>query len=278
MKAVLVVTPDNTLRARLLRTFTDSSTFLAPSDAEALKTLRLIDVDAIFRDSRGPVRNLSAFVAQVKDLMPTALVVAVGPGDEEGGAADFALPAEFTQRDVDGAVRQLGDKQRLLREVAALRTQPASLVPVPGDEASRETPALARILKEFSRVLAAGFHLPRVLEMFLDAIGEFLRPTRSALLLLDPGGEVYRVRAHRGLAPQVVEAVRVSASHGLGRWLAAQGRPARLQDLTDPALAAELKLLGGVVAVPLLTHGELVAILVVGQPVMGGTYGRPELE
>jgi nitrogen fixation/metabolism regulation signal transduction histidine kinase len=134
------------------------------------------------------------------------------------------------------------------------------------------------VLKEFSRVIAAGFHLPRVLDMFLDAVGELLRPTRSALLLPDESGEVCRVRAHRGLAPQVVEAVRLSVAHGLSRWLAAQGRPARLEQLADPALAAELRLLGGVVAVPLLTRGELVAILVVGQRVVGGTYGRHEIE
>jgi nitrogen fixation/metabolism regulation signal transduction histidine kinase len=75
-----------------------------------------------------------------------------------------------------------------------------------------------------------------------------------------------------------VEAVRLSAARGLGRWLVAQGRPALLQGLTDPALVAELRLLGGVVAVPLLAHGDLVAILVVGQPVLGGAYGRQETE
>jgi len=36
--------------------------------------------------------------------------------------------------------------------------------------------------------------------------------------------------------------------------------------------------LQGIVAVPLLARGQLVAILVLGQPVMGGTYGRQELE
>jgi nitrogen fixation/metabolism regulation signal transduction histidine kinase len=76
----------------------------------------------------------------------------------------------------------------------------------------------------------------------------------------------------------VADAVKISAAHGLARWLAAQGRPARIQDLSDPVLIAELKLLGGTVAVPLLTQGELVAILVVGQPLVGPPYGRHETE
>ncbi|MBI4246462.1 MAG: GAF domain-containing protein, partial [Candidatus Rokubacteria bacterium] len=130
----------------------------------------------------------------------------------------------------------------------------------------------------FSRVFAAGFDLPRVTEMFLDAIAELLRPTRLALLTPDEGRQVFRVAAHRGLAPQIVESVRLSATSGLSRWLALQGRPSRLQELGDHALARELTLLGGVIAVPLLTHGELVAILIVGQPVVGSGYGRHETE
>ncbi len=276
MKTVLVVTPDNALRARLLRAFPDCSAFAAPTDTDALKTLRLVDVDVVLRDSRGPARTLGAFVMQARALNPGSLVVAIGAGEEEAEAADFLLPAAFTQRELDAALRQASDRRRLLREVATLKAQSAP--PAVAEEPPRETPALSPALREFSRVLAAGFDLPRVLEMFLDAIGELLRPARSALLLLEEGGEIYRVRVHRGLAPQVVEAVRVSATHGLGRWLAAQGRPARLQDVTDPALVAEMKLLGGAVAVPLLTHGELIAILVVGQPIVGGSYGRHETE
>jgi PAS domain S-box-containing protein len=75
-----------------------------------------------------------------------------------------------------------------------------------------------------------------------------------------------------------VGSVRLSASQGLVRWLAAQGRPARLVDLTDPDVVRELKLLQSVLAVPLLTHGELVGILTVGHPVVGSTYGRGQTE
>jgi signal transduction histidine kinase len=280
MKTILVVTPDAALRARLLRGFPNCSAFVADDDAEALKTLRLIDVEAVLRDSRGPARTLGAFLAQVRDLSPTTLVVAIGPGDDEEAAADFTLPAAFAQRDLEAALRQLDDRQHLVHEIATLRSQMTPVAPptAPEKDLAGEAPALARVLKEFSRAFTAGFHLPRVLDMFLDAIGELVRPSRSALLLPDDSGEVYRVRAHRGLAPQVVEAVRLSAAQGLSRWLAAQGRPARLQELTDPALAGELRLLGGVMAVPLLTHGDLVAILIVGQPVMGGAYGRHETE
>lgn len=278
MKTVLLVTGDSALRTRLLRAFPDASVFVAQNDPEALKMLRLVEVELIFRDSRGPGHGLEAFAARAKETAPAALLVAVGADPEETGAAGFALSAAFTQRDFELLMRQLDDKQQLQREVATLRAPSAPALAAHEADLTREANGLARILKEFSRVFAAGFDLPRVLEMVLDAIGELLRPTRSALLLLEDDGETYRVRAHRGLLPQVVTAARLSATHGLGRWLAQQGRPVRLADLADPVLAAELRLLGGALAVPLLAHGELVAMLIVGQPVIGNTYGRHETE
>jgi nitrogen-specific signal transduction histidine kinase len=279
MKTVLIVTADAALRGRLQRVFTDCSAFAAQNDVEALKTLRSVEVDGVFRDSRAPAKNLPAFATRVRELSPGALIVAVGASEEEADAADFVVPAAFTQRDLDAALRRLGDKQRLQRELALLKT----LAPLSPTASAAEaappstTSALQRVLKEFSRVLAAGTDLPRVLDMFLEALVELLRPTRCAVLMPD-GTEVYRVRAHRGLSPQVADAVKMSAAHGLARWLAAQGRPARIQDLSDPVLIAELKLLGGTVAVPLLTQGELVAILVVGHPLVGPPYGRHETE
>jgi PAS domain S-box-containing protein len=62
------------------------------------------------------------------------------------------------------------------------------------------------------------------------------------------------------------------------RWLAIQARPAPLAEMTDPEILRELKLLQAVVAVPLLAHGELVAVLALGQPVFGTSYGRREMQ
>src|SRR5207245_6102658 len=145
-------------------------------------------------------------------------------------------------------------------------------------ETSWDNAALARVLKAFSRVFAAGFDLRRVLDTFLEAIGDVVRPTRVAVLLPEADGREFRIAAHRGLAPQIVHSVRLPAAEGLPRWLAAQGRPIALHDVTDPELVRELKLLQGVVATPLLAHGDLVAILVLGQPVFGTGYSRAEIE
>lgn len=279
MKTALLVTSDSALCARLSRTLDGCSVFSAATEAEALKTLRLVDIDVVFLDSTQAARDLSGFVARVKEVAAATCVVAIGAPEDEAHAADFTVPASFTPRDLGQAVRHIDERLRLLRELAALRAQLTPALP-PGIVApeGRETPPLSRILKEFSRLFAAGFDLPRALERFLDTIGELLRPARSALLLPDEADAAYRVVAHRGLAPKIAGSVRLSVTAGLGHWLMTQGRPARLQELTDPDVRRELTLLQAVVAIPLLAQGELAGVLVVGQPVIGSGYSREETE
>ena len=279
MNTILVVTSDDALRARLMVALGEHSVFTAPNDTEALKTLRLIEIDVVVRGA-GTSRDVESFVARVRAIAPAALTITIGVTAEDSETADFTLPVTFTQRELDGVLRRVIDKLHLTREITALRS---SLGPeAPGTTVGPDEPwegaAFARVLKEFTRAFAAGFDLPRALEMFLDAIRELVRPTRMALLLPDADAQEYRVATHRGLARPIVESVRLHAGQGLARWLAAQGRPARLHDLTDPEIVRELKLLQSVLAVPLLAHGELVAILTVGQPVVGSMYRRGETE
>ena len=281
MNAVLVVTADAALRGRLQRSLTSFSVFPVESDAEAVKTLRLVDIDLVLRESTGPAGALSTFVASVREVAPMAFVIAIGLAGEEEHAADFTLPDGFTARDLTAILQQALEKQRLLREIKALRAPGPASTPEPAaatGESSWDGPALARVLKAFSRVLAAGFDLRRVLETFLEAIGDVVHATRMAVLLPDAEGREFRIVAHRGLAPQIVQSVRLGATDGLARWLATQARPATLGDIRDPDIVRELKLVQGVVATPLLAHGELVAILILGQPVFGTGYARTEME
>jgi nitrogen-specific signal transduction histidine kinase len=276
MRTVLVVTPDDELRERLGRILSGFTVFEAAGDADALQTLRLIEVDLVLRDGRAPAGVIPAFLGRVRNFAPLALMVTVGATREEDeAAADFSLSEELSAREVDSVLRQARERQRLAQELAALRA-PASAPEVERgprwDEAT-----FARVLRGFTRLFAAGFDLPRVLDKFVDAVAELVRPARIAVLLPDHTG-AFAVAAERGLAPQIVQSVRLSPADGLARWLATQGRPARLGELPDVAVARELRLLQGVVAVPLLARGELVAVLILGAPVLGPAYAGAELE
>jgi GAF domain-containing protein/CheY-like chemotaxis protein len=296
MKTVLLVSPSETLRSQVVRGLGERSVFFASSDDEALKTLRVTRVEAIVKDAAAPLRDVPRFIARVRHLCPSAVVICLLPAGESADddesaaeAADFVLLQPFSSRHLQDVLRQAEEKLRLLEEVAAFRScygaapgngREKSVV---GPEASSH--ALAQVAQEFAKALAAGFDLPRVLNLFLDAVAEMVRPSRSAILLADQHGRQYRVGAFRGLVPHVVEALTLAADSGLPLWLAAEGRLIQIDEAhgrpADPAareLAREMTMLQAVVAIPLISHGELVAILTLGQRITGGAYSRGETE
>lgn len=297
MKTVLLVSASDALRTRLLRGLEDThSVFTAASDDEALRTLRLTEMELIFKEIVGPSRDLAAFIASVRHLCPNSVVVCIlTPGadtpdrESEAEAADFVLLEPFTTRQLQSLLKQADDKLHLLQEVAALR---ASRLPSdaggPESQADSAPPspqAATQMAKEFAKALAAGFDLPRVLDQFLDGVGELVRPSRAAILLAGPESHLYRVAAYRGLAPHVVESLTLAADSGLPLWLATEGRLIQIEQArsrsADPAareIARELAALQSVVAIPLSSHGELVGILTLGQRISGGGYGRGETE
>jgi len=293
---VLLVSPDEALRAQLVRALGDRSVFFAASDDEALKTLRVTQVEAIVKDAFAPLREVPRFIARARHVCPSAVVICVLPAgesseDDESAAeaADFVLLQPFTSRHLQDIVRQAEEKLRLLEEVAAFRSSRGAASgnghegSILGLEASSH--ALTQVAKEFAKALAAGFDLPRVLNLFLDAVAEMVRPSRSAILLADQHGRQYRVGAFRGLVPHVVEALTLAADTGLPLWLAAEGRLIQIDEAhgrpADPAareIAREMAVLQAVVAIPLISHGELVAVLTLGQRITGGAYSRGETE
>jgi signal transduction histidine kinase len=296
VKTILLVSASETLRNRLLRGFEYThSMFTAASDDEALRTLRLTEMDLIVKEVVGPSRGLAAFIANARHLCPTAVVICIltpgidPDGENETEAADFVLIEPFTSRQLQSLLKQADDKLRLLQEVAALRAarNPAAAGTA---ESLTDTPApslqaATQMVKEFAKALAAGFDLPRVLDQFLDGVGELARPSRAAILLAGPESHLYRVVAYRGLAPHVVDSLTLAGDSGLPLWLATEGRLIHIDyarnHSAEPAareIARELAALQSVVAIPLSSHGELVGILTLGQRISGGGYGRDETE
>jgi len=296
VRTVLLVSANEAFRSRIVRALGDRSVFFASSDEEALKTLRVTRVEAIVKEAVAPLRDVQSFIGRVRHVCPSSVVICVLPPGEESEedesaaeAADFVLLQPFTSRHLQDVLRHAEEKLRLLEEVAAFRSSHGGASgngaegSILGLEPSSH--ALTQVAKEFAKALAAGFDLPRVLDLFLDAVAEMVRPSRSAILLADQHGRQYRVGAFRGLVPHVVEALTLAADSGLPLWLAAQGRLIQIDEAhgraADPAareIAREMAVLQAVVAIPLISHGELVAVLTLGQRITGGAYSRGETE
>ena len=81
MNTVLVLTADEAIRSRIARSLSKFSIFEARSESEAFQTLRLVDIDVVLREGKGPAGALASFVAAAKDIAPRTLVVAIGESD-----------------------------------------------------------------------------------------------------------------------------------------------------------------------------------------------------
>jgi hypothetical protein len=274
MTTVLLVTRDERWRDHVSIALPGASVFVAADDADALRQLRRIEIDLVVWAGQA---YADAFVAHVREVAPGSVIIIVARGGDENAIADFVFGETQSIAQFKTVIRQALERHRMLREITTLRAHAAAFQSRDAAATEPPPPASAKLLKEFTRVLVAGFDLSRTLELFIEAVIEFLRPARLALLLPDSEGRAYRVRAHRGLAPQIAESVRLPAEHGLCRWLAIEGRPARSGDLTETQVARELTLLQGSIAVPLLARGELVAVLVVAPLVRNG-YAGHEIE
>ncbi len=297
MRTVLLLSEDEALDTQLLRALPDCSVFPTPTNEEALRTLRLTEVDLILKHVTQPLHDLEDFIAKARQLRPSVVIVCILPTeglsqDDEAAAegADFVVLHPFTTQQLRAVLHQAEEKLRLLQEVTALRAVPRpgghgqlSEEPEFADEGSSRE--LNQVAKEFAKALAAGFDLPRVIDLFLDAVSELARPSRSAILLADDEHRQYRVRASRGLARHVVESVSLSADTGLPLWLVSEGRLIQIEEAQGRAadsaareIAREMAVLQAVVAIPLASHGDLVGILTLGQRITGGAYGRRETE
>lgn len=288
MKTVLLVTADPKLRARLLRPLGERSVFFADTDDEAVRTLRYAEVDLIIKEAPGAAPEMASFAARVRELSPGAVIVGISDDASIGDTADYALVRPFGHRDLTAVLRQAEERHGLVHELSSLRATSPAEAPLASETDRRPdlVPAnLEQGLRQFARVLAVGFDLPRMLELLLDAIGELVQPCRSAILLPDSTGRLFSVWAQRGLSPQIVEAVRLPVEAGLPHWLETQGRPITLDEALhrspNPrtrALGRELSLLQSVLAIPLMAKGDLVAILALGERVAGGGYDRQDVE
>jgi nitrogen-specific signal transduction histidine kinase len=272
---VAIVGTTDVWRERVHLALPDASVFAFADPASALDHIKRYAIDVVLWATPNG-GNAEEFVRSVREVAPSSVTVVVADGEDEKVSADFVLPEVHTHQQLAQVLRRAFERHRLLQEITSLRAQ-VHAAPEPRVE-SAAPPASDRLLKEFTRILAAGFDLPRTLEMFVDGVIELMRPARVALLLPDRQRGTYRVRVHRGLVPQIAESVRLAADRGLGQWLAVEGRPARVGDLSDPQVTRDLALLQGAMAVPLLARGDLVAILVVGPPLVRSAYAAHEVE
>ncbi|MGH7322624.1 MAG: PAS domain-containing protein [Candidatus Rokuibacteriota bacterium] len=281
MRTGLLVSRNDPLAARLKRVLEGA---LALVRSPGLEQSSPLPIDLVLIDV-GSASVESDDLTAVRGRYPQAFVVAVVSTDEPAmpgiERCDLVIPRDLPDPALRAAIEQALRFQRLSQEVAALRRErarpAASAPPATANGGSLQ----GTVLKEVGKLLATHFDLDRVVDFFLDAIAELVRPGRSALRLADNDGR-YRLRGHRGLDPVLSDHLRLDPAEGLPAWLRHHARLAVGRELNrEPEwldAARELDLMGGEVAVPLWVQAKLVGILVLGPRVTGQAYAGEDLE
>ncbi len=288
MRTVRVLSRDAGLAARLRRLLNGSLDFGASGSlARALEPGAAGQADLLLLDFGSANVDPDELATAAAIASRPFLVGLLAPDDPVPPGVDrcdLALPRDTPDTPLRLAIDQGLRVRRLELEVASLRRDRTRREPASAPAATNghgSSTALGTVLKELGKLLSAHFDIERVVEFFLDAITELVRPGRVALLLVDDEHR-YRPRGFRGLNPDLAERLRLESGEGLADWfrqhvrLAVRGELEREPDWLEAA--RELALLGGEVAVPLWVQAKLVGILVLGPRVTGQPYGSEDLE
>ena len=286
MRTVRVLSRDAGLAARLRRLLHGSLDFgTGGSLARALEPGAAGQADVLLLDfgsANLDPDELAAAAAVASRPFLVGLLAPDEPVPPGADRCDLALPRDTPDAPLRLAIDQGLRMRRLELEVASLRRDRVRREPAPTvTNGHGSSTVLGTVLKELGKLLSAHFDIERVVEFFLDAITELVRPGRVALLLVDDEHR-YRPRGFRGLDPDLAERLRLESGEGLADWFRQHVRLAVRDELErEPdwlEAARELAILGGEVAVPLWVQAKLVGILVLGPRVTGQPYGSEDLE
>jgi nitrogen-specific signal transduction histidine kinase len=296
MKALLLVANKQERLAQLQKLLGETHTlFTAESPADAVEFLQLTKVDVVVGAFDTRSLKVVQFFEQVKAVQRHCVTLYLAPPLPPDGAGeetsiprtDFVLRRPFSREDLCQIIDQSLEKQRLLEELASVRgqvgTQPTPAAPKLNSDLSLSR--IGQILRDFAKAFSAKSDLPRALNLFLDAIGAFLRPSRMSILTRNATTREFEIRAHRGLQPQLAESLRLRANEGLPLWLMTEARIIHRAEVERHLHAPEyldihreMQALRTVASIPLIASGSLLGILNLGERVTGLPYTDDELE
>jgi nitrogen-specific signal transduction histidine kinase len=296
MRSLLLVADMRERLAELQKLLGDTYTlFIAESQGDALECLQLTKVDVVVGAFETRSVDIVQFFEQVKVLQPNCVTLYLAPprpldsvGSEMfGPQSDFCIHRPFSGNELHLIVNQALEKQQLIEGLASYREQRSIQRPLMAVKPAGELSLgrIGQILRDFAKAFSSNFDLERALNLFLDAVGELLRPSRLSILVRNRTTRAFEVRAYRGLRPQVAESLRLRADEGLPRWLTIEARIIHLAEVeshlhipTYLEVHREMQALRSVASIPLIAAGALVGILNLGERVTGLPYNDDELE
>lgn len=249
---------------------------LAERDAreEAVRTLE----DVTQRVHGEYVRKLGQMEAELRDARNT-------PRDlgALGAAEAVALQAEAARASEE--VRRAGRRAELAEQQLATAVGQLEHTHIELHRRSEALRQRTRTLYLLDRLLTldAATRDPRPLaDGLLALVGDDMQAQRCSLMLVAPEPDHLYLAAARGIAPHIVEGMRIRIGEGVAGRVAAAREPLLVQDVRDaaqhPLLRDQFFTTGSFISFPLVYHDELVGVINLTNRAKSGTYGDEDIE
>jgi putative methionine-R-sulfoxide reductase with GAF domain len=249
---------------------------LAERDAreEAVRTLE----DVTQRVHGEYVRKLTALESELRVVRNTPhSVSARNPAEAIALQADAARAEEEARRAARRAERA---DQQLTSAVGQL--EQAHIELHRRSEALRQRTRTLYLVDRALSLDAETGNARTLVNGLLALVGDDMQAQRCSLMLRAPEPDHLYLAAARGIAPNVVEGMRIRIGEGVAGRVAASREPLLVQDVRDaaqhPLLRDQYFTTGSFISFPLLYHGELVGVLNLTNRAQRGIYTDEDVE
>ncbi|GAB4540917.1 MAG: hypothetical protein Fur0020_10250 [Thermodesulfovibrionia bacterium] len=132
----------------------------------------------------------------------------------------------------------------------------------------------------FAKILTAGFDVQRLFNHFMDSVMEIARVSKMSIMLKE--GDLFRVKAHRGIGSFIVENLKLGKDSALVAWLARHGgimqKPVNPADPLTIDIKKEMDILQCSLSFPMIYRGELLGIFNINNKITNDPFYREEIE
>lgn len=249
---------------------------LAERDAreEAVRTLE----DVTQRVHGEYVRKLTALEAELREVRDTPRnITAFNSAEAIAIQADAARSGEEARR----ALRrvELADQQ-LTSAVGQLEQAHVELHR--RSEALRQRTRTLYLLDRALSLDAETTDARKLVDGLLALVGDDMQAQRCSLMLRAPEPDYLYLAAARGIAPNIVEGMRIRIGEGVAGRVAAAREPLLVQDVREasqhPLLRDQYFTTGSFISFPLVYHDELVGVLNLTNRAQRGIYTDEDVE
>lgn len=276
--------------ARLSSILADEAMVLPVTADTAVDMAHRLPVSLLIVNAN-PLTNdkLLAYARLVKAL-PNAVLLCLAAEDVRGQvrreqllSPDYWLTADMETNELEEILRLALHKASLL--MSQQSAPPAASEPYLPAAAADRASLEEGVLRQLLGAMAGNNDPERLLQAYVEATVQLVRCAAHCFLWRDLQSSTLQVQASMGLPPALAVHGRLGPTDALAQWYRNNCRALTRAELsrwpdvaTASALARELDVFRGHVAIPLILRGRLDGLLILGEKVIGDQYTHAELE